>query len=211
MNTRHESGAADTAGESGRILIVPGYQGSGPGHWQSWFERRLSGARRVGRIDWDEPVIANWVHEIGKEIDCAAAPVWLIAHSFGCLAAVQAAASRPGQVSGALLVAPADPERFSPLGLRSEQVSAPSLSLYMTRQPLAFPSLLVASTSDPWMRLNAAAYWADRWGSRFANIGNAGHINIEAGFGPWPEGLELFDSLSGRQWRRDGERRSDAI
>ncbi len=211
MNSQYEFGTVDFPGTTHRILIVPGYQGSGPAHWQSWFERRLPAARRVGRIDWNAPVIANWVHEIRNEIACAAAPVWLIAHSFGCLAAVLAATSQPERVAGALLVAPADPERFSLFGLRSGQVPAPSLSLYMTRQPLPFPSLLVASASDSWMRLNTAAYWADRWGCRFVNIGNAGHINVEAGFGPWPEGLELLASLTGNEPRRDDGRRFDAI
>lgn len=178
-----------------RILIVPGYQGSGPGHWQTWFERRLPRARRVGRIDWHAPVIANWAHEIRNEIGCAPDPVWLIAHSFGCLAAAVAAAGGRERIAGAMFVAPADPERFSPLGLKTDRTALPSLSLYLTRQPLSFPSLVVASASDPWMPLNVAAYWADRWGSRFVNLGDAGHINVEAGFGPWPRGLELFQSL----------------
>jgi predicted alpha/beta hydrolase family esterase len=211
MNSGHQSGTADFPRTAGRVLIVPGYQGSGPAHWQSWFERHLPGTRRVGRIDWEAPVIANWVHEIRNEIACAAAPVWLIAHSFGCLAAVLAAAALPGRVAGAMLVAPADPARFSLLGLRPEHAPGPSLSLYMTRRPLPVPSLLVASASDPWMRLDGAASWAERWGSRFVNLGNAGHINVEAGFGPWPEGLELFASWSGREWRRDDGRRADVI
>ncbi len=38
------------------VLIVPGYHGSGPGHWQSWLEGELPEARRVTGIDWDEPL-----------------------------------------------------------------------------------------------------------------------------------------------------------
>jgi hypothetical protein len=43
------------------------------------------------------------------------------------------------------------------------------------------------------MRLTAASVWADRWGSQFECIGRAGHINIESGFGAWPQGLDLFE------------------
>ena len=38
-------------------------------------------------------------------IDRAPGPVWLVAHSFGCLASVVAAADRPERVAGLMLVA----------------------------------------------------------------------------------------------------------
>ena len=60
---------------------------------------------------------------------------------------------------------------------------------------LGFPSIVVASADDPWLRLTRAGWWADRWGSRFLCLGNAGHINIESGYGPWHEGLQLYDAL----------------
>ena len=37
------------------ILIVPGLRGSGPRHWQSWFEKRLPNCKRVMQQDWDKP------------------------------------------------------------------------------------------------------------------------------------------------------------
>lgn len=69
-------------------LIVPGYLGSGPTHWQSHFERRVSGAARVSGIDWERPVLDNWARAVGQAVQNAARPVWLVAHSFGCLASV---------------------------------------------------------------------------------------------------------------------------
>ena len=97
------------------VLIVPGFHGSGPDHWQSWLERQLPESRRVSGIDWEAPVLARWAAEVRREIDAAASAVWLVAHSFGCLASVVAAADRPEKVAGALLVAPADPARFRPV------------------------------------------------------------------------------------------------
>jgi predicted alpha/beta hydrolase family esterase len=177
-------------------LIVPGFHGSGPGHWQTWLERELPDARRVTGIDWETPVLARWAGEVRREIDAAPHAVWLVAHSFGCLASVVAAADRPDKVAGAVLVAPADPARFGPLGLASGN-GAPmeDVGPWLPQSQLGFPCAVVASSDDPWVKLTVAAYWADRWGSRLIGIGPAGHINAESGFGPWPEGLEILTGM----------------
>jgi hypothetical protein len=95
---------------------------------------------------------------------------------------VTAAFERQDRILGALLVAPADPERFGePTALLEQQ--------------LQFPSLVVASTTDPWVRASVAQYWAAQWGSEYLNIGDAGHVNVDSGHGPWPEGLRLFEQL----------------
>lgn len=177
-------------------LIVPGFHGSGPDHWQTWMEHRLPAARRVRGINWEVPVLARWAGAVRKEIDTCASPVWLVAHSFGCLASVVAAADRPARVAGALLVAPADPARFSPFGLREDTADpAGHVGACLPQRLLDFPCVVVASSNDPWVRLTVAAYWADRWGCGFINLGAVGHINIESGFGPWPEGLDLLQRM----------------
>jgi len=182
-------------------LIVPGFHGSGPAHWQTWFEAQVPGARRVSGIDWEQPVLPHWAQAVRDGIDDAPGPVWLVAHSFGCLAAVLAASSRRERVAGLLLVAPADPERFNPRGLRDASTSPelPSLAGWIPRGPFDVPSLVVASTNDPWVHLSSAAYWAQCWGSQLENIGAAGHINVDSGHGPWPRGLALFKALQAAQ------------
>ena len=55
--------------------------------------------------------------------------------------------------------------------------------------------MLVASTNDPWMNFASAAYWAERWGSRLHCLGAAGHINVDSGFGPWPDGLAMLRAM----------------
>ncbi len=190
-------------------LIVPGLYGSGDAHWQSWLERELASAqnivRRVQQRDWNVARLADWTRQVGDAIDAAIGPVWIVAHSFGCLATVAAAAGRGEQVAGALLVAPANPERFAAEGLleslpasAGEHTAAPAsatISASLPHAPLGFPSMVVASSNDPWMRLTAASVWADRWGAQFECIGRAGHINADAGFGAWPQGLALFRQL----------------
>lgn len=164
------------------ILIVPGLNNSGPGHWQTWLENLLPGTLRVEQRDWTQTCLAEWAENVRKTIDASADKVWIIAHSFGCLATVAASGVRAERIHGALLAAPADPAHFSE--------STASLETRLT-----FPSLVVASNNDPWIDANVAHDWAERWGSRYINIGAAGHINIESGYGPWPEGLRLFEAL----------------
>lgn len=178
-------------------LIVPGLNGSGPDHWQTWMQQRIEGARRVEQDDWGKPVLARWAGSVRREIDRAQGAVFLIAHSFGVLAAIVAAVDRRERIAGALLVAPADPERFTAAGLRraeDEYVDA-GVGPDLPATHLGFPSIVVASADDPWLKLTRAGWWADRWGSHFHCLGNARHINIDSGYGPWHEGLQLFDGL----------------
>nr|WP_286206648.1 alpha/beta hydrolase [Thauera linaloolentis] len=176
-------------------MTVPGYHGSGAGHWQTWLEGELPEARRVGGIDWEDPLLARWAGEVRREIDEAPGAVWIVAHSFGCLASVVAAADRPQKVAGLLLVAPADPERFDPLGLRHDVRQSQGLTDYLPRTAFVCPSILAASRSDPWLKLSSAREWAECWGSRLIDVGDAGHINTESGHGPWPQALALLTQL----------------
>jgi predicted alpha/beta hydrolase family esterase len=176
-------------------LIVPGYRGSEPEHWQSWLESRLPTARRVAGIDWESPRLPDWADAVGRAIDAASRPVWLVAHSFGCLAGVLAASTRPERVAGMLLVAPADPERFTVQGFRTADTLAEGIGERLAAIRLVCPALLVASTNDPWMNFSTAAYWSRRWGCGLRSLGAAGHINAESGFGPWPEGERLLQAM----------------
>ena len=58
--------------------------------------------------------------------------------------------------------------------------------------PLPFPSVLVASRNDPFCTPQRAADLAEAWGSEFVDAGDAGHIDVASGHGPWPEGLMRF-------------------
>ncbi|ENO74653.1 hypothetical protein B447_21182 [Thauera sp. 27] len=177
------------------VLIVPGYRGSGAGHWQTWLESELPDTRRVTGIDWDAPLLARWAGEVRREIDASAGAVWIVAHSFGCLASLVAAVDRPQRVAGLLLVAPADPERFELLGLRTEPQRVTGVAQFLPQSSLSCPSFMVVSRTDPWLRPDVALGWAERWGSRLIDVGDAGHINTESGHGPWPRALGLLAEL----------------
>jgi predicted alpha/beta hydrolase family esterase len=174
-----------------RILILPGYGDSGPDHWQSLWERDDPACRRVVQDDWLEPKLADWLAVLDREICACATPPVLVAHSLACALVAQWAARFSVPVKGALLVAPADVD--SPRHTPDEVRGFGPIPL----APLPFPSIVVASGDDPFVTPARAAEFARAWGSRLVILAGAGHINTDAGFGPWPEGRKLLDELLG--------------
>ena len=174
------------------ILTVPGLGGSGPSHWQSLWEESRTDTVRVELGMWNGPHRNAWVTKLDQAIRQTQAPVVLAAHSLGCLA-VAWWAQLSGQpygwpVAGALLVAPADVDRAD---ARPElQGFGPSPTT-----PLPFPSILVASTDDPWISIERAHSLAVQWGSHFIDAGPQGHINANSGVGWWTEGQELLERV----------------
>lgn len=158
-----------------RVLIVPGLHDSGPAHWQSWLEAQELDAKRVVQRDWQVPDLERWAARVGSVLERAGDGPWIaVAHSFGCLALARHLALTPeSAVRAALFVAPADPDRFGVAGL-------------LPQGRLAVPSTLIASDNDPWMTAAESRRWAQRWGSAWFTLGDAGHINADAGFGPLP-------------------------
>ena len=180
------------------VLIVPGYRGSGESHWQSWLHRELVGSRVLSGVSWHEPVLADWAERVREEIARAPAPLWIVAHSFGCLATVIAVADRPQNVAGVILAAPADPQRFHLLGLGrvdDRRLAVKTLADVLPAKALGVRGVLVASENDPWMSVPAAQQWAHDWELAIVNAGAVGHINAESGFGPWPGVLDLLAVL----------------
>lgn len=168
------------------ILIVPGYSNSGPDHWQSRWERKLSTARRVIQADWSKPLLEDWTAAVAKAVNEAEKPVVFIAHSLGVPTVVHAISQFTKPVAGAFFVAPAD--------AANPQIRPKHLMTFgpCPRDPLPFPSILVSSSNDPFCSQEAAADMANAWGSLLIHAGDAGHINVDAGYGPWPEGSMAF-------------------
>ena len=167
------------------ILIVPGWRDSGPGHWQSLWAESIVGTVRVQQDNWISPTRSAWVSRIAEMIQAQDGPVVLVAHSLGCIASTHLPPEAAARVHGALLVAPADPERRAPL-----VDFAP-----VPYQALPYRSVVVASSNDPFCPVRTAGAYARSWGSEFVRLQNAGHINIDSGFGAWPLGLALLQSL----------------
>ena len=169
------------------IVIVPGWRDSGPGHWQSLWAEQLPGAVRVSQDDWLVPSRAAWVASIAASVLAQPGPVVLVAHSLGCIASVHLPTEVTARIRGALLVAPADPERRAVL---ADFAPVPC-------QELPYRSILVGSSNDPNCPIRLAGAYARAWGSEFVRLQDAGHINVESGHGAWPLGLALLLSLLG--------------
>jgi len=165
------------------IIIVPGLHDSSEGHWQSRWQRHLPACSRVRQDNWAQPDLASWAARLDQVRARDRRPALIVAHSFGCLTSVASIARDPANVAGLLLVAPADPDKF---GVANR---LPAL-------PLPCPSLVVASSNDPWMHAARAADWAARWGSELVEAGPLGHINADSGLGDWPAGLRLLHALA---------------
>lgn len=173
-------------------IVIPGIDDSGPDHWQS----RLSSANpayvRIAPSSWSSPVLSDWLAALDRAVAAAAPAPLLVAHSLGTLLVAHWAAGRSGPpVRGALLVALPDPAAPSFPAAAGSFREVP-------RRPLPFPSIVVASATDPYDPHHAAAGYAEAWGSRFVDVGPCGHVNVESGHGPWPLASELLDALDRR-------------
>ena len=169
-----------------QVLILPGWQNSGPAHWQRlWAERH--GDLVVEQDDWWAPRRGDWLARLNEVVMDTPGDLVLAAHSLACIqvAAWARASGQVGRIRGALLVAPGDVERDD---LRQQIPGwAP-----IERARLPFASVLVASRNDPFCDFERARALATAWGSDWVDAGEAGHLNADSGLGDWPEGRALL-------------------
>lgn len=172
------------------FLVVPGLGNSGPLHWQTLWERSDPAMRRVSFSEWDAPDRGVWVRELDAAIAAAGPATVLVAHSLACITIAHWAAGHPRPIAGAFLVAVPDPNR----------PDFPAAATGFSPVPMArlpFPSLVVASTDDPYGSAEWMRRCAEAWGSRFHSVGASGHINAASNLGAWDEGRRLLASLAG--------------
>ena len=175
------------------VLILPGWQGSGPDHWQSRWER-LHGYTRVEQHDWMRPLRGDWIARLEDVLlSCDIErdePAVLVAHSLGCqhVAAWAAHSRNTHRVKAALLVAPPDVERDDVRAL------LPSWSPVALGK-LPFDAVLFASSNDPFCSPARARQFASAWGADLVDAGACGHLNAESGLGDWPEAHEQLQQL----------------
>ncbi len=171
------------------VLILPGWQGSGPLHWQMrWVALHRDVV--VEQHDWMRPLRGDWLSRLDDVLSDLESPVYLAAHSLGCIqvAAWAAVSAQCRKVKGALLVAPGDVE------------AADFADLFSSWRPidmkrLPFKTILVGSQNDPYCTSDRAQALARAWGTDFLNLGLKGHVNAESNLGDWPEGRAMLNRL----------------
>ncbi|MGV8909993.1 MAG: RBBP9/YdeN family alpha/beta hydrolase [Propionicimonas sp.] len=170
---------------SGRYVIAPGYGDSDPGHWQMfWAGEFGASATRVAVSSWDEPELEDWITGLGVAVTPGA---MILAHSLGCLAALEWLARHPGVAAGAFLIAVPDPE--------GPDFPAAITGFSRPRRRLAGPLLMVGSTDDPYAGWDYTVTTAATIGAPLVVLEAAGHISTASGRGPWPEGRRLLEKF----------------
>lgn len=171
------------------VLILPGWLGSGPDHWQMRWAHRYA-YTVVEQNDWFNPLRGDWMARLDEAVIDAPGRVVFAAHSLGCIlvAAWAAVSLHTPRVQGALLVAPGDTE------VPHMQDRLPGWSP-VVRQTLPFSSVLVGSLNDPYCSAERAQALAQDWGAQFCSLGDAGHINADSSLGDWPQGHALLQTL----------------
>jgi predicted alpha/beta hydrolase family esterase len=170
-------------------VVIPGWNGSGPGHWQTWLEEQLRGAdretRRPAFADLDHPELAQWLGALrGALADLPADGFDVVAHSVGAILWLHHVASpgdspRAGRV---LLVAPPSPA--TPIEEIAE-FFPPPMDVDTVRRG-ADGTALVAGDDDPYLPEGIAAAYGLPLKIATTVVPGGGHLNLEAGYGEWP-------------------------
>lgn len=177
------------------VLIIPGLRDHVAEHWQTHLESCLVRVATVPPLQADKLNCMKRVAAIQAQLTQIEGPVILVAHSAGVLMTVHWAAQYQHTIKAALLVTPPDlngswPDNYPTTEALSQQGWTP-----LPMEALPFPSIVAASRNDPLASYPAVAEMAQNWGSQLIDLGAVGHLNPAAGFGPWPQALQLIQQL----------------
>ncbi|QOV38199.1 alpha/beta hydrolase [Streptomyces ferrugineus] len=171
-------------------LILHGWQNHRPeDHWQHWLADRLTElGHRVTYPqlpDPDDPELEVWLAELGGHLaglDAGTERV-VVAHSLSAVLWLHAAARgmpELGAVDRVLLVAP-------PSGRVLER--HPEVARFALRSlefTLPGPTRLVAGDDDPYCPEGARTVYGDPLALPADILPGAAHLDLDAGYGPWP-------------------------
>lgn len=182
-------GSAPTWRDLVTILLLPGLDGSGPGHWQRRWADEIADAAFVEQDDRPRPNLERWLARAVAAVEVEPG-AFLVGHCLGAVLAAHLATRRPDlPIAGLLLVAPADVDRRAATHPRVASFAPLPVT------PLAAPAIVVASRDDPWMSIERSRSLAEGWEAGFVDVGEVGHVNAASGLGLWTEGLALLDRL----------------
>lgn len=174
-------------------VILHGWQGSTGEHWQVWLADQLRAADREVRFpdlpNADLPELDAWRAALTRTLEGLPADGFdVVAHSLGAIlwlhhVARGADSPRPARVA---LVAPVSPHTaipelasFFPVPIDIDQVRRG-----------ADGTVLVAGDDDPYIPEGIAEAYARPLKIPTTVIAGGGHLNADAGYGPWPAMLD---------------------
>jgi len=174
-----------------RFLVVHGWQNRRPvGHWQ-W---QLTEALRAGGDHVlypqfpspDQPSLAEWTELLRAELaQLGDGERVVVAHSLGCWVwlAVAATLTPEERVDRVLLVAPPSAQVLAGFPEVAEFASVPQDARALARA--AGSTRLAAADDDPYCPGGAATVFAGL-GLDTDVLPGAAHLDLDAGYGPWP-------------------------
>ncbi|MGW0944207.1 RBBP9/YdeN family alpha/beta hydrolase [Streptomyces sp. NPDC002623] len=177
-------------------LILHGWQNHRPeDHWQHWLADRLTGLGHDVAYpqlpDPDDPDLEAWLTELRGHL--AAPPTGggrvVLAHSLSAVLWLHAVARELPEladVDRVLLVAPPSGSVLA----RYPEVEGFALPENLDGLKLPHPTRLVAGDDDPYLPEGAQTAYGDPLGLRAELLPGAAHLDLDAGYGPWPAVLE---------------------
>ncbi|MGW0813887.1 RBBP9/YdeN family alpha/beta hydrolase [Streptomyces viridiviolaceus] len=176
-------------------LILHGWQNRRPEeHWQHWLAGRLTALGHDVTYPQlpapDDPDRDVWLGEVTRHLKALPEDTErvVVAHSASAvlwLHAVARGVDGPGSVDRVLLVAPPSASVLA----RHPEVAAfapPPLDGLV----LPGPTRLVAGDDDPYCPEGARAVYGDPLGIPTDVLPGAAHLDLDAGYGPWPAVLD---------------------
>lgn len=177
------------------VLILHGWGGNKPAHWQEHLYAALSEAGvNVHYPKMPEPTaprLAAWLtrlHDCMREIP-EGAPLTVLTHSLGAITWMHYAGSLTRQVAERVLliappyVMPQIPPTDAPPGVAS--FFPPPMDGDALRQA-AKETHLIATDNDDYATFEQTKAYADRLGIPIHLLSGAGHISPYWGYGEWP-------------------------
>jgi hypothetical protein len=174
-------------------VVIPGWHGSGDGHWQTWLEEHLQASgretRRPAFADLDNPRLDEWLDMLRSTLAGLPADGYdVVTHSLGAVLWLHHVIE-PGNAPRAarvLLVAPPSPRTTI------AEIAAffpPPMDIDAVRHA-ADGTVLVAGSDDPYTPEGSTAAYGLPLKIATTVIDGGGHLNVDAGYGEWPAVLD---------------------
>ncbi|MFF3327012.1 RBBP9/YdeN family alpha/beta hydrolase [Streptomyces sp. NPDC002889] len=201
------------ASTSRSFLILHGWQNRRPtGHWQRWLADELTA--RGNRVTYpqlpepDQPDLEVWLGRLHALLDAEQeAPGRervVVCHSLSVLLWLHAVARGGVRADRVLLVAPPSAEVIT----QYEEVvgfGRPAVTGAQVRTP-AGGTRLVAGDDDPYCPGGAAQQYGLPLGLDTDVVPGGAHLDLDAGYGPWPSVLDWCVDPAVRIGPRTGSR-----
>lgn len=176
-------------------VLIPGWNGSQPGHWQHWLAEQLREAGREVRVvdfpDVDNPELQSWLVTLRRTLAGLSDDGYdVVAHSLGAVLWLHhvGTANDSPRAARVALVSPPSPETST----RIPEIAGffpPPMDIDTVRHS-ADGTVLVGGDDDPFTPEGIAAAYGRPLKMPTTIVEGGGHLNPEYGYGEWPAVLD---------------------